>query len=468
MKYSELKVKNVPDAPGVYFFMASNTERAPDLKKQDKKKSASWQNQVVPQNLVARQKSIRDKNHSKILYIGRATSLRDRVKSYFKDDVIHTRGAHIVDMVTKATDIETIRTDSVLEAIILEANLIKRHQPRFNTMEKDDKSFNYVILTREDFPVVQLIRGKELDEQFPKNRLKYVFGPYPHGLILREAMKIIRRIFPYRDSRCHPAGSSRNPNGRPCFNRQIGLCPGVCTGEISRLEYSRIITNIKLFFEGRKNELIAKLERQMKLYAKAREFEQANQIKHTIFVLKHIQDISLIKEEAIEAKDALGKVSADNKVATKTDAIPVAAFRLEAYDIAHMSGQNTAGVMAVFEDHHVKKSDYRMFKIRKAGINDVAALKEVLERRLNHPEWHYPNVIVVDGSTAQKNAAEEVLRERDFDIAVVAVVKNDRHQPDRILGDETLIRRYSKEILLLNSEAHRFAIKYHRKLRSRF
>jgi excinuclease ABC subunit C len=226
MKIEHIKQYNLPDEPGIYFF----------------------------------------KQGTDILYIGKATSLRDRVRSYFSLDLIKTRGPHIVDMVFKADSLEHIKTDSVLEALILEANLIKKYQPNYNSKEKDDKSFNYVVITREAYPQVLLVRGKDLDEHFPKKEMKYVFGPYPHGLELKEGLRIIRRIFPYRDARCVPL------SGKPCFNRQIGLCPGVCTGEISIKEYGRIIRNIKLLFEGKNHALIRTLTKEMKICAKEQAF----------------------------------------------------------------------------------------------------------------------------------------------------------------------------------------------------
>ena len=271
-------------------------------------------------------------------------------------------------------------------------------------------------------------------------------------------------MLPFRDKKCSPE------QGRPCFYRQIGLCPGVCTGEISAKEYAKQIRNIVLFFEGKKTRLITTLTREMKAFAKKQEFERANEIKKTIFSLEHIRDVHLIKEEhdvpiSLESSDNEKGVS---EIAGINNSKKFERFRMEAYDIAHMSGKNMVGVMTVLEGRELKKADYRMFKIKTLkGADDTAALREVLSRRLTHPEWPYPHLIIVDGSIAQRRTAEDVLREKGFDITVVAVVKNDKHRPDRILGDRDLVKAHTKEILLLNSEAHRFAIKYHRKIRNR-
>ncbi len=443
------------------------------------------------------------KKGKEILYIGKATSLRDRVKSYLSADLINTRGQFIAQMVSKAEKIDYFKTDSVLEAIILEANLIKKHQPKYNTKEKDDKSYNYVVITKEDFPRVLLVRGRELE--MTGNRIgglnvKYKFGPYPNGSVIKEGLKIIRKIFTYRD-RCVPfesISSNKAVKTRPCFNKQIGLCPGVCTGEISKKEYGDIIRNIKLFLEGKKKALIKTLEREMKEYAKNQEFEKAGKAKRTIFALNHIQDVALIKkseEEIVQRissepiapgltqSDAIQGTSekqpshtsqygeeASERSNEKMRRLWKSCMRMEAYDIAHISGTNMVGAMVVMEKDELKKSDYRKFKIRNVKTsNDTAALKEILERRLRHKEWRLPNIIVYDGGIAQRNSVLEILKNNlgeNHRVRIAGVVKDSKHRPARILGEEEIIKRYKKEILLLNSEAHRFAVGFHRKLRS--
>ena len=395
------------------------------------------------------------KKGKEILYIGKATSLKDRVRSYFSADLVNTRGQFIADMVSKAEKVDYLKTDSVLEAIILESNLIKKYQPKYNTKEKDDKGYNYVVITKEDFPRVLLIRGRELEmmnSQTGGLNIKYKFGPYPNGSAIKEGLKIIRKIFSYRD-KCNP---SKGSPWKPCFNRQIGLCPGVCSGEISKADYADTIRNIKLFFEGKKKSLVRKLERQMKEFAKNREFEKAGKVKKILFALNHIQDVALIKkseEEIVKNIFSRGAV-----------------FRMEAFDIAHISGTNMVGAMVVSEDGELKKSDYRKFKIRSVKIpNDTAALKEIVERRLKHKEWPLPDIIIYDGGFAQRNAVEGILKNilgNDFKIKIVGVVKDRKHKPSRLIGEEVVIKKYKKEILILNSEAHRFAISFHRKLRS--
>ncbi|HRH27108.1 MAG TPA: GIY-YIG nuclease family protein [Parcubacteria group bacterium] len=397
-------IKNLPDSPGVYLFKLGN----------------------------------------KILYIGKATSLKDRVRSYFNKEIVNTRSPLVYKMLQKFDNLEHIKTDSVLEALVLEAHLIKKHQPEANIKEKDNKSFNFVVITKEDFPRVLVLRGRDLlnnhylDEN--KFKVKYSFGPFPNGTQLKDALKIVRKMFPYRD-KCERL------SGKPCFNRQIGLCPGVCTGEITKESYAKQIENIKLFFEGNKKQILKNLEKQMKGFAKEKKFEEANIAKHTLFTLNHIQDVSLIKEEKL--------ISGDSN------------FRVESYDIAHMSGQNVVGVLTVVEDGEIKKSDYRKFKIKNdPGANDTKALSEVLTRRLAHIEWRYPDLIVVDGGIAQRNVIIRILKDNKLDIPVVSVVKDDRHKAREILGDKKWLR-YEREILLSNVEAHRYAIGFHKQLRGK-
>ena len=404
------KAKKMPDEPGVYFFMGPTRE---------------------------------------VLYIGKATSLKDRTRSYFAPDIGSVRSKLIAQMVEKAKYIDWRQTDSVLEALILEANLVRTHKPKYNTDLKDDKSFNYLVITKENFPKLMLVRGKELENStISLPTAAFTFGPFPHGLQLREALHIIRKIFPYRDEKCTPAETQIAAGKKPkaCFNRHIGLCPGVCTGEITKAEYAKIIRRIVLLFQGKKSMLLTSLERDMKLAAKDEDFEEAALLRGQIFALNHIQDVSLIKDEYRSTS--------------------LTASRIEAYDVAHLAGSAAVGVMTVVEGGLAQKSEYRKFKIQtaKAG-DDPGALREILSRRLGHNEWPLPRVIAVDGATAQINAAQKVLLELGVGIPVVGVVKDEKHRPREIRGTKETIAGRERDILLANAEAHRFAIGYHRKKR---
>jgi len=436
-----------------------------------------------------------------ILYIGKATSLRDRVKSYFGKDIINTRGPAILDMVTGATNIKWKETDSVLEALILEANLIKKYQPKYNTKEKDNKSFNYVCITKTkvvrqglttELPKVLVVRGRNLK----KENYQSIFGPFPNGLQLREAMKIIRRIFPYIDDQ-----SSKRNNKE--FYKQLGLSPLIASQKnpfqkvlgsprrnflearpdhfekdfsASLLQYKNNIKNLKLFFQGKKKSVVMNLKKEMFSYAKNKEFEKAGEIKKRIFALEHINDVALIKDDIFASQNNLNSsrftqitgAYTDKNLNNSASQIKLQNSRLEAYDIAHLAGKNMVGVMTVLENGELAKHEYKKFIIRTQDkSNDTGALLEVLSRRLRHTEWGLPSIIVMDGSTAQINIAKSVLSRYQFKIPVVSVVKDDRHKAKAIMGDEEIIKKYKKDILLINSEAHRFAIAFHKKRRNK-
>lgn len=387
------------------------------------------------------------KKGSKILYIGKATSLRDRVRSYFSPDLIKGRGERIVAMVADATSVTHQTTDSILEALILEANLIKKHQPPYNVDEKDNKSFNYVVVTKEHFPRVLVVRGRDLYQKWDVKNIGRAFGPFPHGMQLQEAMKIIRRIFPFRDAKCVPCGEGKNLKCRPCFNRQIGLCPGVCTGEMNKSRYTQRVKHICQFLSGNFKGLKRELTREMRSSAAAEKFEEAAGLRRQIHALEHVRDVSLIKDE--------------HRVA------PGGGVRIEGFDVAHTGGSETVGVMTVIQGGEAMKQAYRMFKIRTATNDDVASLKEVLSRRLNHSEWPLPRVFVVDGGRGQMRAAQTVLKQAGVAIPVIGVVKNKFHKPERLIGDKRASELYERDALLANSEAHRFALQWHRKRRGK-
>jgi len=398
MQRKELNKFDLPDKPGVYTFL-------------EKKK---------------------------ILYIGKATSLKDRTRSYFNDDLIVSRGPRIVDMVTKADEVVWEETDSVLEALILESLKIKKHQPFYNVKDKDDKSYLYAVVTNEEWPRVLAVRGKDLGTTFSMDLVKRKYGPFTSGPSLRKALDIIRKIFPFYDTKSPVSRESKHQGANLEFNRQIGRYPK----DISHTEYIRNIKHIELFLSGKKKLILKELEKEMKKAAKEERFEHAERNKRQMFSLTHIQDVSLIKD----------------------DLRRIHGVRVEGYDVAHTSGQETVGVMTVVVDGELEKSNYRKFIIREHTNNDVGSLQELLERRFGHPEWEYPKVIVIDGGVAQKNAALKVLDKLGLQIAVVAVTKDEHHRPKKILGLPG-VSVPEGDIILANAEAHRYSLSFHRSRR---
>ena len=362
-----------------------------------------------------------------ILYVGRATNLKKRVASYFRNPPAGG-DPRIKEMVGLAVKMKHYVTETVLESFILEANLIKKYWPKYNIREKDDRSFVYIVIAKADYPKPVIARGKDL-EKFPSGSAK-VFGPYKSLRIAGEILKIARRIFPY--GTCLPRSSSDNgrgkpDQGKPCFHYQIGLCPGICVGAISKKDYQKNINNLILFLSGEKKRLIKKLAKENPKQAES---------------LKHIRDASLLVRE-------------DGGEGEKIN-------RLEAYDISHFAGKETYGAMVVFSDGEENKNEYRLFKIKSAPANDdLAALRETIERRFRHKEWPAPDLIVIDGGRPQVLAVSRVLRDNNIKTPMLGISKLGNDKLVFPLGTKKSFQELaeaSKNILLRSrDEAHRFA-----------
>ena len=355
----------------------------------------------------------------KILYVGRATRLKRRVASYFRNDI----DPRIKEMVGLAAKMKHYVTETILESFILEANLIKKHWPKYNIREKDDRSFVYIVIAEADYPKPVIARGKDL-EKFPAGSAK-VFGPYKSLRIAGEILKIARRIFPY--GTCLPRSSSDNRRGKPCFHYQIGLCPGICVGAISKEDYQKNINNLILFLNGEKKRLINKLTKYNPKQAES---------------LKHIRDASLLIREDGGGE---GKMN-----------------RLEAYDISHLAGKETYGAMAVFSGGEENKNEYRLFKIKSAPANDdLAALRETIERRLAHKEWPAPDLIVIDGGRPQVLTVSRVLRDNNIKTPMLGISKMQNDKLIFPLGTkksfQELAEASKNTLLRARDEAHRFA-----------
>ncbi len=430
MKLPDLQNLNLPDESGVYFFMLDE----------------------------------------EILYIGKATSLKSRVRSYFDDDILHKRGLHIANMVTLADSVKFQTTRSVLEALILETELIKKHLPKYNTISKDDKSYFVLVVTEEKFPRVVLARLRDIDKEnnlllkskFLGNfkseiiKVKKTFGPYPNGQYARESLKLIRKIFPFRD-KCEVFDSKKSWQKKPCFSYQIGLCPGTCAGVCDAKKYKRIIERMITFLEGNGEKVRQDLQNDMLTLSKELKFEEAQKVKEMLFALEHIRDAHLISKDIKEEDKHI---------------------RIEAYDIAHLSGQDRVGAMAVVLGGVVAKQEYKKFKISTDKNDDLEGLRELFERRMKHLDWGIPDVVVVDGDQRHVDVVEKILSElphltspkigeEKSAIKVVAVTKDKNHKAKSILGDREIVEKFKQEIILANAEVHRFSLAYHKNLRKK-
>ncbi len=391
----------------------------------------------------------------RVLYVGKAGNLRRRVSSYFE----RPHDVRIETLVNKIATIDHEKTDTALEALILEAELIRKLTPPFNIKEKDDKSFLYVGITRDKFPRVLLVR--RTDAAF-SSRTAAQYGPFTSASSAREAMKILRKIFPWSTHDPERIGTFE----RPCFDYEIGLCPGTCIGAITREDYLKNIDRLKLFFEGKKKQVIRAIEKDMATAARALDFERAAKLRHQLFALKHIRDTALISDAS-----ATIVLPTDDEKNIKTGGVGTP-YRIEGYDISNISGTSAVGSMVVFENGEPNKNEYRKFKIRTIfKPNDVGMLTEVLERRFKHGTeptgWSLPNLILIDGGIAQANAAKKVLMRAGLRIPILGIAKGAERKRNDILGAIPRGSGVTKEILIrVRNEAHRFAIGYHKKLRA--
>jgi excinuclease ABC subunit C len=367
-----------------------------------------------------------------IIYVGKAANLKRRVSSYFT----RPHDSRLEKLVSEIKRIDYRQTDTALEALILEAELIKKYRPFFNIKDKDDKSFLYFEITKDVYPRVMLVRGRE-------TKKGERFGPFTSASSVRDAGKILRRIFPWNIHPPEKIGKFK----RPCFDFEIGLCPGTCVGRADKAGYRKNIANLKMFLKGKKKALIKNLEKEMSRASEALDFEKAEKIKRQIFSLNHIQDIALIRDSDLPTGE---KVE----------------FRVEGYDVSNISGDSAVGSMAVWENGDLNPNEYRKFRIRTIKqADDTGMMKEIIGRRFKN-DWPLPDLILVDGGLGQMSAAKKALAEAGLKIPILGIAKGPSRKADRIIG--VIPKAVSKnDLLKLRDEAHRFAIGYHKRLRER-
>ncbi len=407
-----------------------------------------------------------------LLYIGKATSLKRRVGSYFAK----AHNGRIAEMVSRIAKIDYIETPTVIEALVLEANQIKAKEPHYNILLRDDKTFLYLAVTNDPYPKPILIRGQELEklgiDPFAKNltvlakkKFVAVFGPYTSGQSLRKALDLIRKVIPWSDCDS-PKVTGKT---RPCFNVHLKRCPGVCTGAISRTEYRKIIRKFILFFEGKTRAVRKSIEKEMKAAAVSMNFEEAARLRNNLYALDHIKDVALISRDDVELP--YERTKPEGKIDLEG--------RVEAYDISNISGTSAVGSMVVFMEGRPDKNLYRKFKIKTVqGSNDFASMAEVLRRRLirgikNEKGWELPQVMVIDGGEGQLSAVQSVLEELGVEVPMLGIAKGFDRKQDRLVYDRTdpelsrIMTRGKETFQRARDEAHRFAVSYHRKLRGK-
>ncbi|MFA6423692.1 MAG: GIY-YIG nuclease family protein [Candidatus Magasanikbacteria bacterium] len=410
LAFAGMTIKNLPDAPGVYKFFNSQGE---------------------------------------IIYVGKASSLKSRVRSYFAGK---KSPRPIEEMIHEVVDIKTETTDSALEAAILEGYYIKKYLPKYNIEWRDDKSWNYIGINKDKYPRVLTVREHELTSD-KRAEFRYLYGPFP-GLNTKEALRLLRKIFLF--SECQPDAK------KPCFYYQLGLCLGVCTGEISARDYmAKVIRPLCLFLDGKKQRLLKDIEKEMGVASKGKYFEEAARLRNQLHHLQKIQDVALLNDSFL-----MDIVKRDSSTALRSGRNDM---RIEGYDISNLGTSDKVGSMVVFDESGPVKSQYRKFKIKTViGQSDVDCLAEVLERRLKHSEWALPDVFLIDGGLPQVNKSKTILRAAGVMIPIVGIAKGvERKRNDFfVVTDSVDMRNWisgNKNLLIkVRDEAHRFAIAFNR------
>lgn len=411
---SKINIKDLPNFPGIYQFFDEN------------------------QNL---------------LYVGKSISIKKRVASYFSSKNL---GPKIATLVKKIHEVKYIKVFSEFEALLLEAELIRTKQPFFNSEAKDDKSPIYIKITSGDTPMIQLVRKPKTQ------RGEFIKGPFKSAKETRNILRLIRRIFPY----CH----HKNPK-KPCLFVHLGLCPYPYKDEQSKIKYGKTIKKIKSLMSGKRNELIRNLTLEMKTASNAQRYEEAGEIKRQIEKIQYLSATYHTPREFLEQPTLVDDLTMtklkDLKVKLELPKLPK---RIECYDISNISGKLATGSMVVASFGKIDKSQYRKFKIKfKNSPDDYDMLQEVLSRRFKN-NWPKPDLIIIDGGRSQLNAALSILRKYNTEIPVVSLAKRleEIYVPSKILPislpKESPARQIAQE---LRDEAHRFAINYHRLLRSK-
>jgi len=446
----------------------------------------------------------------KIIYVGKAANLKSRVLSYWQKSAEHTPTKWA--MLKRIIRVDWVETDSEIEALLLEANLIKKHQPEFNVLLRDDKRFVYIkVSLGDEIPGVFVTRKIDKTGRY--------FGPFVSTQAARETVKTLRKIWPY----C----TVRKPQAKPCFYYQINRCLGICGGVVFKKEYlTKVIKPTILFLEGKKQLLINnyklrinKLDRETK---KEKDDNKREELAHELGQLKfQLGNMEQVLAHA-NILGLLDKYAADVVELAKLLGLPRVPLRIEGYDISNIFGQEAVGSMVVFAEGEPDKNEYRKFKIRigQGLANDVGMLKEVLERRFAHTspqpspskgegaiasspllakegdrpvlsavegvrsdaknkeQWPSPDLIIIDGGKGQANIAAAVLKKNKLDIPIIAISKGLGLRSAMAL-DKLFFPGEKKPLELslsspamhlikrVRDEAHRFAIGYHRKLRSK-
>ncbi len=397
-----------------------------------------------------------------VLYVGKAKNLKKRVASYFANRT--NLGEKTKQLVKKTRIIKAVKAHSEIEALLLEASFVKKYQPYYNSRLTDGKAYPLIRITKRDEYPKGLIARRQED----KNSL--YFGPYPNAGAMKLVLKTVRKIFPFQSVLNHPK--------KICLYNHLGLCPcpPVFKSGSLRKEYMKNIRHLIDFLDGKSKKVIRELGKEREEESKKQNYEKAMEVQKKIDSINIItnptyklfeEEINPNLKEDLHTQEGKELANYLQNTSSKVEKVK----RIECYDISNIQGKFAVGSMIVFVNGKKDTAFYRRFKIRynKQEPNDFAMMMEVLERRFMHPEWPYPDLIVVDGGKGQVSSALKVLKKKNLDIPLIGLAKREEII---IVSDlkEIQLPKDSKALLLvmrIRDEAHRFAISYHRKLRLR-
>ena len=341
-----------------------------------------------------------------IIYVGKAAVLKNRVRQYFQSSRLFDPKTEA--LVTEIYDTDWITVESELDALFLESEMIKRYKPRYNILLRDDKSQTYIrINLKDEVPYVDTTR-QPLDDG-----AEY-FGPYYNGFMIKKALRLLRKIFPYY---------TKPYLAKAELDYHLGLTPGIESGKSTPGQYKTDIKKMIMFLKGNRKQLIIQLEKEMKQLSKMQEFEAAARARNQLNSLKALQKqivfsdaefMDLSKDKALSGlKDLLGLVDVPR--------------RIEGYDISHMQGTNNVASMVVATNGLADKAQYRKFKMQIPGNNDFAHMNETMKRRFSgrHKDWMMPDIILIDGGKGQLSSALDALEQCGVNIPVIGLAKRE-------------------------------------------
>lgn len=402
-----------------------------------------------------------------IIYVGKAAVLKNRVRQYFQES--RQRDAKTDVLVSEIYDTDWIVTESEIDALFLESEMVKRYKPRYNILLQDDKSQLFVRINMHDpYPYISYTRQ-------PQDDGAEYFGPYYNGYAVKKALRYLRKIFPYSTHVTMPP--------RVCLQYHLGLCPGVEEQKITSTDYKKTLRKLMLYLKGERVKLINQLESEMKVAAAHHDFEIAAKRRNQISDLRQLQKQILFSDREFmdiskdQALAGLDKLLGLHKIPR----------RIEGYDISHMQGTNNVASMVVATNGLADKAEYRKFKMRIPGNNDFAHMNEVILRRFSgkHLDWQKPDLLLIDGGKGQLGAALDALDERGVHIPAIGLAKrleeivihktrsgvtlDTSHYPEAFVSEfddfyVVLLPKDSHIVKLLQrvrDESHRFAVSYH-------